>query len=379
MSIARPASALWKSCAVSRNRLVAWAALAAWVALGAGACMTPKPPRELVQAQRLEHAGDDAAALPAYERATVTCTQVSEPILRRAACGQAYSGRAYTLERLGRDDDALAAWLDMARTLAPSSPEDAARALHQAAMLELRRSHDKAAYDLFWRAIVELPDTAAADDALRVVVRDGRKRNARELDGVLAALYDRQKDSELADNLLADRADLAEHELAQPRAARALWDQVASRWPKGPFFDDACWNGARLARAEGDPKGALTRLRRLIATKEEAFMIGSYHSAFLDDAELEAGRILRDDLNDPRAALAAFARLEDKDYKDSVLRDDALFEAAMTHAALGETSAACASYASLRKQFPDSKFLLEPPAALAGCSAARVPAQAVAK
>jgi tetratricopeptide (TPR) repeat protein len=358
---------------VSRSAL-----FVALAALAVAACMTPKPPRELVQAQRLEHAGDDAAALPAYERAITSCTSVEDPLLRQTACGQAYSGRAATLARLGKPDDALAAWLDMARALATLAPEDAARALQEAAVLELERSHDKAAYDLFWRVIVEHPEAAAADDALRVVVRDGRTRNARELDGVLASLYERQKDSELADNLLADRADLAEHELAQPRAALVLWDQIATRWPKGPFYDDARWNGARLARAGGDPKGALTRLHQLLATKEEAFMIGSYHSVFLDDAELEAGRILRDDLNDPRAALVEFDRLENKDYKDSVLRDDALFEAAMTHAALGEKDAACARLASLRKHFPDSKFLLEPPPALAGCPAATAPA-AVAK
>jgi tetratricopeptide (TPR) repeat protein len=340
--------------------------VALFAALVVAGCVKPRPPAELVQAQKLEHEGDDAHALTSYEAAIGRCPHVADPLERQTVCAQAYAGRAFTLERLGRDDAALAAWLDMAKQLGPSSPDDAARGLHEAAMLELRRAHDKTAYDLFWRVIVEHPDSTAADDALRVVVRDGRRRNARQLDGVLVALYERQKDGELADNLLAARADLAEHELADAKAALALWDLIAARWPKGPFFDDALWNAARLLRAAGDPRGALVRLRRLLATREEAFMIGSYHSVFLDDAQLEAGRILRDDLHDARAALPEFERLG-KDYPDSVLRDDALFELAMTHAALGEADATCATVATLRKKFPDSKFLLEPPAALAGC------------
>jgi tetratricopeptide (TPR) repeat protein len=350
---------------VSR-KAVTGAAFAALAALAA--CGAPKPPAELVAAQKAERAGDDARTLAAYETAVATCPRVVDKAQRADACAQAYTGRAQTLERLGRDDDALAAWLAMAKDLGPAAPEDGARALHEAAVLELRRGHDKAAYDLFWRVIVEHGDSPAAEDALRVVVRDGRTRNAKELDGVLAQLYDRRRDGELADNLLAYRADLAEHELAQPKGALEIWDQIAKRWPKGPFFDDACWNGARLARANGDPRGALARLYKLLATKEEAFMIGSYHSVFLDDAALEAGRILRDDLGDGKAALGEFERLEDPDFKDSILRDDALFETAVTRAALGDQAAACATFATLRKKFPDSKFLSEPPAPLAACA-----------
>ena len=332
------------------------------------ACGTARPPPELARAQRLETHGDDAGALGAYDGAVAACPHVRERLARQKVCAQAMAGRAFTLERLGREDDALHAWLDMARARATESPDDAARALHEAATLELRRGHDKPAYDLYWRVIVEHPDSTAADDSLRVVVRDGRRRNARELDKVLAQLFERQKDTELGDNLLWWRADLAEHELADPRAALDLWDQIAARYPKGPIFDDALWNGARLARAGGDPKGALKRLRQLVATREEAFMVGSYHSVFLDDAQLELGMILRDDLGDGRAALTEFEQLSRDYYKDSVLRDDALYQLARTQAALGEPTAACATMATLRKQFPDSKFLLEPEAALAGCS-----------
>jgi tetratricopeptide (TPR) repeat protein len=352
------------SCAGSRSALAA-AALAVLLA----ACGASKPPAELTRAQKLERRGDDAGALAAYGQAIDACARVRERRPREEACAQARSGRAYTLERLGREDEAVAAWLDMAKAMA-EVPDQAGRALHEAAMIELRRHHDKAAYDLFWRVIVEHPDATAADDSLRVVVRDGRRRNAKQLDGVLAQLWQREEKSELGDNLLAARADLAEHELADPRAALDLWDQIAATYPKGPFYDDALWNGARLARAASDPKGALTRLEKLLKTREEAFIIGSYHSVFLDDAQLELGLVLRDDLGSPDAALAAFAKLG-KDYPESILRDDAEWQIARTRAQLDDKPGACASIARLAK-YKDSKYLLEDAPALAtqlGCAA----------
>ena len=351
-------------CAVSRS-LVAIAG-----ALLLAACGASKPPAELTRAHKLEQRGDDAGALAAYDRAIVTCTRVREQRPREESCAQARSGRAFTLERMGRLDDALAAWLDMAKAMA-DVPDQAGRALHEAALIELRRHHDKAAYDLFWRVIVAHPDATAADDSLRVVVRDGRRRNARELDGVLAKLWQRHQKTELGDNLIAARADLAEHELADSKSALDLWDQITLLYPKGPFYDDALWHAARIARAGGDPKGALARLRKLLATREEAFMIGSYHSVFLDDAQLEVGLILRDDLGEPRPALDAFAQLG-KHYPDSILRDDALWQIALTRAALDDKPGACAAIAQIKKGYQDSKYLLDDApqlAARSGCEA----------
>jgi len=353
---------------VSRSALPAGAFCALLALVG---CATPAPPADLTRAVRLEKRGDDAGALSAYEGAVAACPRVRDKRQRQKVCVQAMAGRAYTLERLGKDDEAVAAWLAMAKAMSAAEwPDDAARALHEAAMIELRREHAKAAYDLFWRVIVEHPDASAADDALRVVVRDGRRRDARALDGVLVTLWARQKASELGDNLLGWRADLAEHELADPKVAIEVWDLIAAEYPKGPLFDDALWNGARLARASGDPKGAILRLRKLLATREEAILIGSYHSVFLDDAQLEVGRILRDDLGQARAALTEFEQLAE-DYPDSVLRDDALWELATTRAGLDDPPGACRALAAIAAKFKDSKYLLEDAPALSsrlGCA-----------
>jgi tetratricopeptide (TPR) repeat protein len=121
--------------------------------------------------------------------------------------------------------------------------------------------------------------------------------------------------------------------------------------------DDSLWHGARLARALGDPAGAAERLERLLATREVAWGAGSYFSIWLDDAQLELGRVLRDDLHRPADALAAFERLP-RDYPASVLIDDALWERAVTLEETGQRGAACDLLDQLKRQHPDSRWEL---------------------
>src|SRR5204863_776132 len=120
--------------------------------------------------------------------------------------------------------------------------------------------------------------------------------------------------------------------------------------------DDARWHAARISRQLHDPEGAVTRLRALLATREVAFGTGSYFSIWLDDAQLELGKILRDDLHDLPAAAAAFRQLP-ADYPASILKDDALYELAVTLAKSGDRPAACRALAQLAKQAPESQYI----------------------
>ncbi|MBA3820124.1 MAG: tetratricopeptide repeat protein, partial [Deltaproteobacteria bacterium] len=90
--------------------------------------------------------------------------------------------------------------------------------------------------------------------------------------------------------------------------------------------------------------------------REVAFGAGSYFSIWLDDAQLELGRVLRDDLADLPAAIAAFRRLP-KDYPASILIDDATYELAITQERAGDHAGACASLARLAKRAPQSKYI----------------------
>ncbi len=315
-------------------------------------------PPDLVHAQYLEHDGLDKEALAAYAQAEKLCTRG-----QNSWCATALMGGAATLERLGRRDEAAAAY-EQIPTRVPNESADDAAAWVAAGRLRLALHQDARAYDLFWRVIVGYPDESGADDALRYVIADGRRRNPRQLYTVLVDLYARLSKTEIADNILWQLAQLARDDLKDPVAALADLDRLAEVYPDSPLRDDCLWNGGKLARARGDFDGAIHRWRTLLATREEALILGSYHSIYLDDAQLEMGRLLRDDLHRPADALFEL-RLVAKDYPTSTLIDDSLYEIAVTNEQLGDKLGACATLADLAKRFPESKYQLTLAPALA--------------
>lgn len=323
----------------------------------AAACSAPGPIPELAEAERHRRAGEDEAALAAYAQAQLSCRRIRDKLRRRAMCADAYLGRAELLQDLGRTREAADAYQEAAAVLAPDDRASAARATLRAGQLRLELGEDRAAYTLLWRVVTDHPDQAFAADALKVVLRDGRERDPEQLYQVLGQLHGRIGGSALGDNLLHAMADLAEHERRDPARARAHLDALVAQHPKSGLVDDALWHGARLSRQLGDPSGAAERLRRLLATREVAWGAGSYFSVWLDDGQLELGRVLRDDLGRHREALAAFERLP-RDYPASVLRDDALWERAVTLHQMGERGRACEVLAELKRAHPDSKHEL---------------------
>jgi tetratricopeptide (TPR) repeat protein len=329
--------------------------LCAAVAVCSG-CSGAPPLAELEQAEASEHAGDDQAALRAYLAAQSTCRRIDDSLRRRAACADAHLGRAELLVDVGRTAEAARAFETAARVLADDRSARA-RATLRAGQLHLDLGHDRRAYELLWRVVTESPDQAFAADALVLVVRDGRRRNASQLYGVLASLYARLDETEIGDNLVFALAELAEQEHRDLRLALSFHDTLARRYPKSGLRDDALWHGARLARKLGDGRGAARRLGALLATREVAWGAGSYFSVWLDNAQLELGRVLRDDLGQRAQALDAFARLP-RDYPASILRDDALWERALTFEQMGDAARACDSMAELARRHRDSRWLV---------------------
>jgi hypothetical protein len=118
-----------------------------------------------------------------------------------------------------------------------------------------------------------------------------------------------------------------------------------------------------LSRALGDPRGAVVRLQKLLATREVALGPGSYFSVWLDDAQLELGKVLRDGVRDYPAAVRAFQTVPEH-YPASILRDDALWELAVTWHAARDRARACATLAALQRDWPDSRYELEQAPAL---------------
>jgi len=334
------------------------------VALSAiAACSAPATLSELSTAEHRAKAGDVDGALAAYRAAQRTCHAVRPARRARAACAEALLGEAEVLEHADRTQPAIEAYLAI-----PARAGDDAMAastgVYRAGELLLREHQVGPAWTALWRVVTDYPDEPVAADALRLLLTDGRTRDPRALADEINQLLTPLAETQVADNLVWSLADLTEHELDNPAAARALYDRIPVDFPASGLRDDARWHAARLSRLLHDPQGATVRLRALLATREVAFGAGSYFSIWLDDAQLELGKILRDDLGDLGGAIAAFRQLP-KDYPASILRDDALYELAVTLEQMHDHPAACAAVARLTKDFADSKYL--PRAQELGC------------
>jgi hypothetical protein len=327
-------------------------ACACVVALG---CSAPATLGDLKTAEQKADAGDVDGALASYHAAQQRCGSLQPPRRAKAACADALLGEGELLERAGREQAAIDHSLALP-SRAPDDPTTAATALYRAGELLLRAARTKDAWTALWRIITDHPDEPAAADAIRALLADGRRRDPRALAEEVGKLLTPLAGTAVADNLLWSLADLDEHELANLPAARALYDQIPVDYPQSGLRDDARWHAARLSRALGDPAGAATRLRALLATREVALGAGSYFSIWLDDAQLELGRILRDDLHDATGAATAFRRLS-QDYPASILKDDALYELAVTLDRAGDRPRACAAVAKLARDAPESKYL----------------------
>ncbi|HEY0190262.1 MAG TPA: tetratricopeptide repeat protein [Kofleriaceae bacterium] len=321
---------------------------------GCVACSAPATLSQLTVAERRADAGDVDGALVSYRAAQATCGRLRPPRRAIAACHDALIGEAEVLDHARRSQAAIDAYLAIpTRT---TDPATAAIALYRAGELLLQAGQVTPAWTALWRVVTDFPDEPTAGDALRSLLRDGRARDPRALIDDLARVLTQHAATEVADNLLWSMADLEEHELHDLAAARALYDRIPVDTPGSGMRDDARWHAARISRLLGDPPGAVTRLRGLLATREVAYFAGSYFSVWLDDAQLLLGQILRDDLHDLPGALAAFRRLP-VDYPASILRDDALYELAVTLERGGDHAAACAALAQLGRDFPDSKYV----------------------
>jgi TolA-binding protein len=323
------------------------------------ACSAPATLSDLRVAERRADAGDVDGAIAAYHTAQVTCHALRPARRAHAACGEALLGEAEVIEHAGRTEDAIRTYLAIPAR-AGDDPTTAATAVYRAGILRLRDGQVTPAWTALWRVVTDYPDEPVAADALRTLVTDGRRRDPRALADELGKLLTPLAETQVGDNLLWELADLTEHELANPEAARALYDRIPVDYPASGLRDDARWHAARISRLLHDPRGAVTRLRALLATREVAIGAGSYFSIWLDDAQLELGKILRDDLDDLPGAAAAFRQLP-KDYPASILRDDALYELAVTLERMHDHAGACAALARLARDFADSKYVARGP------------------
>ena len=318
------------------------------------ACSAPARLPELAAAEQIE-ASNPTQALADYRVAQQKCGALQPKRRAIQACGEALLGEAELLEHLQHDDQAVAAYLAIPAR-APDDSVTTSTALYRAGELLLHADHTKEAWTTLWKVVTDFPDEPIAADALKTILDDGRGRDANQLAEELRKLLTALTATKIADNVLWSLADLEAHELANPTVARELYDRLPLSYPDSGLRDDARWFAAQLSIQLGDPRGAVIRLRALLATREVAFGVGSYFSVWLDDAQLLLGKLLRDELHDLPGAAAAFRQLP-KDYPASILRDDALYELAVTLDKMGDAAGRCRALSQLKHLEPDSKYV----------------------
>lgn len=326
------------------------------LSLTLAACSAPAQIRDLQIAETQEQSGDYAKALDSYRAAQLSCSKVKSNRRRRDSCAAAHMQYAELLVTMDRKRDAIAAYR-AAEVELSHSPPAASQACYSTGLLYLDLQEEEKAYEFFWRTVTQYPSEAFAADAVKHLLRHGRAIAPKELFAEFEKLSDRMRGSKIDDNLLRAMADLQEKELGSKKLALYYYDRLTELYRESGFYDDALWYGAQLSRDMGDGPGAVSRLRKLLATREVAFGAGSYFSVWLDNGQLELGIVLRDDIGDLRGAIKAFSKLP-SDYPASVLKDDALFERAVTKARAKQIQGACKDLAKLRKDYPDGKYEL---------------------
>jgi hypothetical protein len=101
--------------------------------------------------------------------------------------------------------------------------------------------------------------------------------------------------------------------------------------------------------------GAIELLERMLAEQEPSSLGGSYARPRYGPAQYRIAELYRDRVGDKAKAIRAFHRVW-TDHPTSLLRDDALWNAARLEREQGEPAAACATLRTLIQGVPDTRY-----------------------
>ena len=193
------------------------------------------------------------------------------------------------------------------------------------------------------KLVVDEPDSAAAQGALRILV-------ARHVDGVedkdqalsyLQDLRDEVKPSTLGEPMMSAEAELL-LQMGRKDEAKEMLERQIERYPypQGKRWDDALWQLADLALENENPKGAINYLKTMVSVHESSLILGSYTRPMMSKAALRIARIYRDNLRDNDAAMDAYKDVR-SEFPRSIVVDDALAEEAELRLAQGDRDRGC--------------------------------------
>ena len=328
------------------SRACAWLGACVLVLVACAAKLPPAYVASRTQAERAYERGDYGRAAKLWADAA----QKAPPGRERE---EARYRQATSLERSGDDASADALY----RVLEISPGERSERAAYARAEIAERHVAKSDSFDALRSAILKYPNSGLARGAAtRYLAREAELGGAERALAATEALLAQVRSTELEESLLYARARRLE-DLERKAAARDAFIELARRfpYPHGAYWDDALLAAARIDQGLGDYQAALTALEQLLSARETSRLNGSYERVSYAEARFLSAEIWRDGLHDPTRARSAFRRVW-TDHPTSRLRDDALFEEALTALASGDAGGACDPARLLLRSEPDSRY-----------------------
>lgn len=271
-----------------------------------------------------------------FEEAAEAWAEAARTADRRVDRDEADYRRAQTYRRLGRIEEALALFDDVAARRPLS--RRTIRARFDAALLRIERGETEAAHAALESIVRERPEDGAAGRSLRILLA---ARSAEAQLALVRELYPLVGETDLGDDLLSNEARLLEAAGDLDGAVAALERiTVEHPYPRGQRWDDALFRLADLAEERGDPRAAIAYLERMIAPHTQTVIPGSQTIPTFPRAGIRIARIYRDALDDPERAEDAFRAMV-AEFPTSLLRDDALYELGAMWLDRGQASRGC--------------------------------------
>lgn len=145
--------------------------------------------------------------------------------------------------------------------------------------------------------------------------------------------------------------------LGQLQAARDRYVACANAYPypNSTLFDDALYAASLLDEKLGNPKQAIEDLRKMLSYKEKSALLGTYQRRQYDKAQMRIAELYRDVLGDLTQARKEYRRFY-KEFPNSRLRDDALWQEALLAKRQRDDEGACEPVKLLVKEFPLSRY-----------------------
>jgi tetratricopeptide (TPR) repeat protein len=301
-------------------------------------------------------AAERAYAAGRYDEAAEHWQKAESAATRRRDQTEARYRRAASLRRAGRHEAAAALLGGLERSRPKSSR--AARAAFDGAEIEIEHGNAERGWAELELAIRKYPRSGLALAALgRLSQHREEQTGAAAALELLADLGERGGSAELRELALYDRGRLLEKLGREAEALGAFLDTARRHpYPKGALWDDALFAASLLEEKLGHPDRAIAHLERMLREKEPSSLNqGSYQRPRYAAARYRVAELYRDRMADRPRAVREFRRVWDE-HATSLLRDDALWQAARLEREQGHGEAACELLKRLVSDAPDSRF-----------------------